>query len=158
MAVAIIAMISVLLQITGLLLAIEFLASGFLTMPEVSVIGWLLFIASVLLFAIFTVAIELAVAIRAKSVKEAGSTLAPMILLFLGPTLFSQFVNLEGIELWWFIMPIFNVCLGMREALIGVHEPMHIAAWAISSLVYALAAVIWASRQFNREDLVESIS
>ena len=158
MAVAIIAMISVLLQITGLLLAIEFLASGFLTMPEVSIVGWLLFIASVLLFAIFTVAIELAVAIRAKSVKEAGSTLAPMILLFLGPTLFSQFVNLEGIELWWFIMPIFNVCLGMREALIGVHDPVHIAAWALSSLLYALAAVIWASRQFNREDLVESIS
>ncbi len=158
MAVAVIAMISVLLQITGLLIAIEFLASGFLTMPEVSVTGWLLFIASVLLFAIFTVAIELAVAIRAKSVKEAGSILAPMILLFLGPTLFSQFVNLEGIELWWFVLPIFNVCLGMREALVGIHEPLHIIAWSVSSLAYALFAVIWASRQFNREDLVESIS
>ncbi len=157
-AVATIAMVSVLLQVAGLLIAIEFIAAGFVTLPTIPITGWLLFVLSVLMFAIFTVAIELAAAIRARSVKEAGSTLTPMIILFIGPTLFSQFVNLEGIEAWWFTLPIFNVCLGMREALVGTLDPLHIVLWSSTSLLYATLAVIWASSQFNREDLVEAIS
>ena len=81
-----------------------------------------------------------------------------MILVFLAPTTFAQFVNLEGIEYWWFVLPIFNVTLAMRESLMGMHDPIHVALWMISSLVYATAAIWWASKQFNREDLVESLS
>ena len=104
------------------------------------------------------VAIELALAVRARSVKEAGTTLAPLLMAFIAPALFAQFVNLEGIELWWFAAPVFNVCLAMREALLGINDPVHIAIWASTSVMYAVLAVSWASKQFNREDLVESIN
>jgi sodium transport system permease protein len=113
---------------------------------------------SVILFAVFVVAIELAVAVRAHSVKEAGSILGPMILIFIGPTMFAQFVNLQGIETWWFAMPVFNITLAMREAILDIHDPIHIITWVTTSLLYAIGAIYWASKQFNREDLVESLS
>ena len=158
LAVAIIASASVLLQLIGLFVAIRFLAAGVLTPPSVSMVGWILFVATILLFAIFVVAVEMAVAMRARSVKEAGSTLGPMVILFIGPALFAQFVNMENIEAWWFIAPIFNICLGMRASLLGDVSIIHAMLWMGSSMLYALVATGWASKQFNREDLVESIS
>ena len=158
LAVAIIASASVLLQLVGLFVAIRFLAAGVLTPPSVSIVGWILFVVTILLFAIFVVAVEMAVAMRARSVKEAGSTLGPMVILFIGPALFAQFVNMENIEAWWFIAPIFNICLGMRASLLGDVSIIHAMLWMGSSILYALIATGWASKQFNREDLVESIS
>ena len=158
LAVAIISSASVLLQLVGLFVAIRFLAAGILTPPSVSLVGWSLFVVTILLFAIFVVAIEMAVAMRARSVKEAGATLGPMVILFIGPALFAQFVNMENIEAWWFIAPIFNICLGMRASLLGDVSSLHVFLWMTSSLIYALIATAWASNQFNREDLVESIS
>jgi sodium transport system permease protein len=81
-----------------------------------------------------------------------------MVILFIGPALFAQFVNMENIEAWWFIAPIFNICLGMRASLLGDVSIIHAILWMSSSLLYALVATGWASKQFNREDLVESIS
>ena len=158
LAVAIIASASVLLQLIGLFVAIRFLAAGVLSPPSVSLVGWILFVVTILLFAIFVVAVEMAVAMRARSVKEAGSTLGPMVILFIGPALFAQFVNMENIEAWWFIAPIFNICLGMRASLLGDVSMIHAMLWMGSSMLYALVATGWASKQFNREDLVESIS
>ena len=158
LAVATVACISVIGQMVGLLFAINFLTSGALDAPTISTSGIILLMLSVILFAVFVVAIELAVAVRAHSVREAGSILGPMVLVFIGPTLFAQFVNLEGIEAWWFVLPVFNITLAMREALMGIFDPMHIFLWISTSLTYAIGAIWWASKQFNREDLVESLS
>ena len=158
LAVATVASVSVLGQMVGLLFAINFLTGGGLEAPSISTTGVLLLLLSVILFAIFVVAIELAVAVRAHSVREAGSILGPMVLIFIGPTLFAQFVNLQGIESWWFILPVFNITLAMREALMGIYDPVHIFLWVSTSLAYAIGAILWASKQFNREDLVESLS
>ena len=158
LAVAVVACASVLGQMIGLLFAVNFLTAGGLELPTISVRDLALLFVSVILFAIFVVAIELAIAVRAHSVREAGSILGPMVIVFVVPTLFAQFVNLEGIELWWFILPVFNITLAMREALMGIYDPLHIVMWASSSLIYAVGAIWWASKQFNREDLVESLS
>ena len=158
LAVAIIASASVLLQMVGLFAAIRFLAGGFFSVPSVSLGGWIMFLMTIILFAVFVVAVEMAIAMRARSVKEAGSTLGPVIILFIGPALFAQFVNMESIELWWFIAPVFNICLGMRASLLDDFTLLYAILWMGSSILYALAATAWASRQFNREDLVESIS
>ena len=158
LAVATVACVSVLGQMAGLLFAINFLTGGGLEAPSISTTGVLLLLLSVILFAIFVVAIELAVAVRAHSVREAGSILGPMVLIFIGPTLFAQFVNLQGIEAWWFVLPVFNITLAMREALMGIYDPVHIFMWVSTSLAYAIGSILWASKQFNREDLVESLS
>tara|TARA_A100001037_G_C15119511_1_gene623100 strand:- start:1075 stop:2166 length:1092 start_codon:yes stop_codon:yes gene_type:complete len=159
LAVGVVAATSVIFQLVGLLFAIIFiLPSDTLGMPSLSSWSIISLLLSVLLFAIFVVAIELALAVRAHSVKEAGTVLGPIVIAFIVPAMFAQFVNLEGIEWWWFVAPIFNVCLAMREALLNINDLSHISLWLFSSLLYAFLAVTWAAKQFKREDLVESIS
>ena len=159
LAVGVVAATSVIFQLVGLLFAIIFiLPSDTLGMPSLSSWSIISLLLSVLLFAIFVVAIELALAVRAHSVKEAGTVLGPIVIAFVVPAMFAQFVNLEGIEWWWFVAPIFNVCLAMREALLNINDLSHISLWLFSSLLYAFLAVTWAAKQFKREDLVESIS
>ena len=161
LAVSVIAATGVFLQILGLLFAITFLLSGSATLfqiPEISASALILMIMGILLFATMVVAFEIAIAIRSRSVKEAGSVLGPMILIFVFPAMLAQFINLEGIESIWFIIPVVNILLAMRELFLGQVIVKHVLLWSLSSLSYALIAAWYASRQFNREDLVESIS
>ena len=118
----------------------------------------LLLCLAVLLFAVMVVALELALAMRSHSVKEAGSILGPAVLVILFPALFTQVINLDGIEAYWFAIPVVNVLLALRELLMNRIVASHILVWVISSTVYALSAAYYASRQFKREDLVTSLS
>ncbi|MDC0055456.1 ABC transporter permease subunit [Deltaproteobacteria bacterium] len=160
LAVATISGTGVILQVVGLLFAVQFITSSnsFLQMPALSTSAFLLLLAAVLLFTVMVVAFELALAVRSRSVKEAGSVLGPMIILIIFPALFAQFINLEGIEGFWFAIPVVNILLAMRELLTDRVISGHVLIWFGSSLVYALLAAWYASKQFNREDLVESIS
>jgi sodium transport system permease protein len=159
-AVATIAAISVLIQVFGLFLALAVVASGssVLEVPTLSLLSLGLIISAVLIFAVMTVAFQLALAVRSHSVKEAGTVLGPIILLIIIPAIFAQLINLEGIEYWWFLIPVVNILIALRELLTDTVVIEHILLWAGSSLGYALMAAWYASRQFNREDLVESIN
>lgn len=159
-AVATISATGVLVQVSALFLAIGFIASSsdMFGMPALGLPALGLMFVSILLFAIMVVAFQLALAVRSRSVKEAGSTLGPMIIAILFPAMFAQFINLEGVEGYWFFIPVVNVLLALREILTNTIVIEHTIYWASSSLVYALAAAFYASRQFNREDLVESIN
>lgn len=159
LAVATITGTGVLLQIAGLLFAIGYLASSdFIATPDISAGAMVFLFLAVLLFAIMVVAIELALAMRSHSVKEAGSILGPAVLLILFPALFTQVINLDGIESYWFAIPVVNVLLALRELLLNRIVIEHVAVWVISSSLYALAAAYYAARQFNREDIVTSLS
>ena len=159
LAVATITGAGVLLQIAGLLFAIGYLASSnILSVPEISVMGLALLSVAVLLFAVMVVAIELALAMRSHSVKEAGSILGPAVLVILFPALFTQVINLDGIEAYWFAIPVVNVLLALRELLMNRIVFSHIIVWVLSSSMYAIAAAYYAARQFKREDLVTSLS
>jgi sodium transport system permease protein len=158
-AVATITGVGVVLQIFGLLFAIGYLASSsIIGLPDLSAIAILLLVVAILLFAIMVVALELALAMRSHSVKEAGSILAPMLLLIVFPALFTQVINLDGIESIWFAIPVVNILLALRELLMNRIIPEHIVIWAGTSLFYAAVAAYYASRQFGREDIVTSLS
>ncbi|HIG04005.1 MAG TPA: ABC transporter permease [Candidatus Poseidoniales archaeon] len=159
-AVALISATGVLAQVCALFFAISFIASNSDTfgVPELSLSAILLMFMAILLFAIMVVAFQLALAVRSRSTKEAGSTLGPMIIAILFPAMFAQFINLEGVEGYWFLIPVVNVLLALREILTNTIIFEHIILWAGSSLIYALLAAYYASRQFNREDLVDSIN
>lgn len=159
LAVATITGVGVLLQVAGLLFAIGYLAtSDIISAPSVSLTALLLLCLAVLLFAIMVVAFELALAMRSHSVKEAGSILGPAVLIILFPALFTQVINLDGIEAFWFAIPVVNVLLALRELLMNRIVYGHIAVWLVSSTLYALGAAYYAARQFNREDIVTSLS
>jgi len=151
--------VSIFLQLAGLVFAVSFLMSGnLLQPPELSISAIFLFLVAISVFGIMVVALEMALAMRSRSVKEAGSILGPMMLFFFLPAIFAQFINLEGIEIFWFAVPGVNVLLAMRELLQNEIYMMHVFVWICSSLIYAACATWYASRQFLREDLVESLS
>lgn len=159
LAVATITGIGVLLQVCGLLFAIGYLASSsIIGVPELSVLTILLIIGAIMLFAIMVVAIELALAMRSHSVKEAGSILGPAIMLIIFPALFTQVINLDGIESFWFAIPVVNVLLALRELLMNRIITGHIIIWVVTSILYALMAAKYAANQFKREDIVTSLS
>ena len=159
LAVATITGVGVLLQVAGLLFAIGYLAtSDIISAPSVSLTALAFLCLAVLLFAIMVVAFELALAMRSHSVKEAGSILGPAVLIILFPALFTQVINLDGIETFWFAIPVVNVLLALRELLMNRIVYTHVAVWLISSTLYALAAAYYAARQFKREDIVTSLS
>jgi len=159
LAVAIITGMGVLLQVIGLLFAIGYLASSnFIATPSVSLPAIGLLLLAVMLFAIMVVAFELALAMRSHSVKEAGSILGPAVLIILFPALFTQVINLDGIESYWFAVPVVNILLALRELLLNRIVPFHILIWFLSSAVYASVAAWYAARQFKREDIITSLS
>jgi len=159
LAVASITSAGVALQIGGLLFAITYLASSsVIGIPSVSMLSMALLLGAVVIFAIMVVAFELALAMKAHSVKEAGSLLGPAILFIIFPALFTQVINLDTVESWWFAIPLVNILLAMRELLLDRIILEHVMVWLISSLIYAGLAAWFAARQFRREDLVASLS
>ena len=154
-AVSTIAGIGVVFQIAGLLFAINVLAqTDVFGIPELSVYSIFLLLIAVLLLSLIIVAFELALAMGAKSAKEAGTILAPMLIFITIPALLTSVINLEGIESFWFAVPILNLLLAMRELLVNEIDIVHALIWIISSIFYATLSILYASRQFNREDLV----
>ena len=159
LAVASITSAGVALQIGGLLFAIAFLASAsVLGIPTLSITSILLLLSAIVIFTIMVVAFELALAMKAHSVKEAGSLLGPAIIFIIFPALFTQVINLDGVESWWFAIPLVNILLAMRELLLDRVISEHVLVWLVSSLFYAGIAAWYAAKQFKREDLVASIS
>ena len=159
LAVATITGAGVLLQVAGLLFAIGYLASSdVISAPSVSMTAVLFLVLAILLFAIMVVAFELALAMRSHSVKEAGSILGPAVLIILFPALFTQVINLDGVEIYWFAIPVVNVLLALRELLMNRIVYSHVIVWVVSSTLYALGAAYYAARQFKREDIVASLS
>lgn len=158
-AVAFITSVGVALQIAGLLFAITYLASNsILGVPEISLISISLMLLAVVIFAIMTVAFELALAMKAHSVKEAGTLLGPVIIMIIFPALFTQVINLDGIESFWFAIPLVNILLALRELLLDRVIFEHVIVWLVSSVFYATLAALYAAKQFKREDLVASLS
>jgi len=154
-AVSIIVLTGVFLQVAGLLFALTYLAGpGLLEMPHLSLLSTVLLTVAVVCFSVMVVATELAIAIRARSVKEAGAALAPLGLLVLVPAIIVQVVNLDGVEGVWFAVPVVNVMLAMRELLLDRVDGVHTVIWLSTTLVYTLLALGYAQRQFDREDLV----
>lgn len=151
--------VGVMLQIVGLLFAIGYLAtSDFIGVPDLSFAAIILIIASIMLFAIMVVALELALAMRSHSVKEAGSILGPAIILIIFPALFTQVINLDGIESFWFSIPVINVLLALRELLLDRVIVEHVLIWSLTSVLYAVLAALYAAKQFKREDIVTTLS
>lgn len=158
-AVSTIVLAGVVLQLSGLMFALTFLAGpSLLSTPDVGFGALLLLTLAIFSYSVMVVASELALAIRSKSVKEAGALLAPASLAVIIPAVVVQFINLDGVETFWFAVPVVNVLLAMRELLLDQVDPVHTAVWLSTTMIYTGAALWYAQRQFNREDLVLSPS
>ena len=150
--------VGVALQISGLLFGIAYLASDFIDVPSLSLPAIVLLTLAVGFYGTMIVALYLALAMRSKSVKEAGSVLTPVTLAMILPILLTQFINLDDVELFWFGVPFVNVLLGLRELLLNRIIIEHVLIWIGVSSIICILTVRYAAKQFHREDIITTKS
>ena len=150
--------VGVALQISGLLFGIAYLASDFIDVPSLSLPAIVLLTLAVGFYGTMIVALYLALAMRSKSVKEAGSVLTPVTLAMILPILLTQFINLDDVELFWFGVPFVNVLLGLRELLLNRIIIEHVLIWIGVSSLICILTVRYAAKQFHREDIITTKS
>jgi sodium transport system permease protein len=109
--------------------------------------------AMVLPLAVLFSAALLAIALCAKSYKEAQSYLQPLTIIVVVPGIVSL---LPGVDLnaRLALIPILNTSLVSKEILMGTYHWHYIALIFISSCIYAAAALTVAVRLFEREDVL----
>ncbi|MGB6877895.1 MAG: ABC transporter permease [Candidatus Acidiferrales bacterium] len=103
--------------------------------------------------AVLFAAVLLAVALFAKSYREAQSYVSPLIFVVIAPAILGA---LPGVELNWktALVPILNTSLISKEIIGGSYPWLMIAAIFGMTSVYAAIAIAWAVRMFNREDVL----
>ena len=158
LAVVSITAVGVTLQIGGLLFGIAYLASDFIDVPSLSFGSIFLLALAVGFYGTMIVALYLALAMRSKSVKEAGSVLTPITLAMILPILLTQFINLDDVEMFWFGIPFVNVLLGLRELLLNRIIIEHVVVWVLVSSLVCLLTIRYAAKQFRREDIITTKS
>ncbi len=102
---------------------------------------------------IFFSAVLLAIAILAKSYKEAQSYISPLMIVVILPAVVGM---LPGTELntQFSLIPVLNTVLVCKEIVSGTYHWHEIGVIFLSTCVYAAAALFIAVKQFNREEVL----
>lgn len=102
---------------------------------------------------IFFSAILLAIAIMAKSYKEAQSYISPLMIVVILPAVVGM---LPGTELntQFSLIPVLNTTLVCKEIVSGTYHWHQIGVIFLSTCAYAAAALFIAVKQFNREEVL----
>ena len=107
----------------------------------------------VLPLAVLFSAALLAIALFAKSFKEAQSYISPLMIVVVLPAVAAV---LPGVELntTLALVPVLNTSLVSKEIMTGTYHWNYIALIFTSSCVYAAAAIAIAVKLFQREDVL----
>ena len=113
----------------------------------------ILFGVSILLVLMFS-AIQLSIAIFAKSYKEAQSYIGPSYLVVILPTVIVNMLPGFKPAVWFFALPVVNAILLFKEVLIGEYDLTHILVTVISLIVYALIAIFISTKIYTKEGIL----
>lgn len=95
----------------------------------------------------------LAIALTAKSYKEAQSYISPLNILVIVPAVSSMFPGID-LDLRLSLIPILNVSLACKQIIGGIYEWKWIGLIFVSSCVYASVALAVAVSFFKRESVL----
>ncbi len=98
-------------------------------------------------------ALLIAIAVSARSYKEAQSYISPLMILMILPAITSM---VPGLEVDWRLafVPVVNVSLILRNAFIDIYDPTLITLTFFSTVVYAGFALFVAVRIFQKETVL----
>ncbi|MCD6162274.1 MAG: ABC transporter permease [candidate division Zixibacteria bacterium] len=98
-------------------------------------------------------ALLMSIAIFAKSFKEAQSYTSPLMIIVILPSLVSFIPGIE-LNLQLAFVPIVNICLVIKESLIGTIEWLHVFIVFFSTSIYAAFAIFITHRMFEKESVI----
>ena len=95
----------------------------------------------------------LSISLLAKSFKEAQNYITPLMIVAILPAMISI---LPGVELsWGFVfIPVVNVCLALKEFLVGTYRWGFVALIFLSTVVYASFSIFITKRLFEKEGVL----
>jgi len=129
----------------------ESVGSGYVALIDPwGLIGVLVMILPV---AILFSAVQFAIALFARSTKEAQSYLGPLMLVVLLPAIVGMLPGID-LSLALSFVPLLNLSLVCKEMLSGVWHWHYISIIFLSTCAYAAVALGLAVRMFNREDVL----
>jgi len=103
--------------------------------------------------AVFFAGLLLAIALFAKSYKEAQTYVSPIMILAIVPAIAGFLPGVE-MNVRLALVPVLNICLVSKEILSGVYNPTHIAIVFGSMCTYAAAALAFCVAMFKRESVL----
>jgi sodium transport system permease protein len=122
----------------------------FLTLDPAGLLG---VVGVVLPMVVLFAAVLFTISLFAKSFKEAQSYVSPLLIVILMPAMMAL---MPGIDLnpRLALVPILNVSLASKELVSGVWHWDYLALIFGSTCLYAAAALFFAVKMFNREDVI----
>jgi len=95
----------------------------------------------------------LSISLLAKSFKEAQNYITPLMIVAILPAMISL---LPGVELnWGFVfIPVVNVCLALKEFLLGTYRWGFVALIFLSTVIYASFSIYITKRLFEKEEVL----
>ncbi|MEW5701947.1 MAG: ABC transporter permease subunit [Candidatus Zixiibacteriota bacterium] len=114
-------------------------------------VGWMILL--MLPMAVLFSALLIAVSISARSYKEGQSYVTPLLMVVIMPAMVSF---IPGVELNWSLawVPVVNLCLTLKDVLMGTIRPALFAAVLFTTVVYAGFCLFVAARVFERESVL----
>ena len=119
-----------------------------ITMPMIFVII-LMMIPTACLFS----ALLMSISLFAKSYKEAQSYISPLMIAVILPTLVSFIPGIE-LDLKLAFVPLINICLIIKESLMGNINWLYVMIVFLSTTVYASFAIFISHRLFEKESVI----
>lgn len=110
-------------------------------------------LAAICLTLIFA-ALELAISVFARSFKEAQTYLSPITILVMIPAFAVYMIDPKNIPVAFFNIPLVNLICIIKELLIGIYNPLHIAVGFGWGIIYIAAATLFARYMFSRESVI----
>jgi len=157
-----ISLATAMLSLSSMAVSFHFAKGALLGMPakQAALLGLTLdaksafcFLAMVFPLAVLFSAAQLAIALFAKSFREAQTYLAPLMIVVIVPAVAGMLPGVE-LNLKLALVPILNTSLVCKEIFTGIYHWDFIALIFASSCVYAAVALAAAVRLFQREDVL----
>lgn len=98
-------------------------------------------------------ALLMSISIFAKSYKEAQSYLSPLITIVILPSMVAFLPGVE-LDLKLALIPIVNICLCIKESLMGHINWLYVAIIFLTTFIYASFAIFVTHRMFQKESVL----
>lgn len=99
-------------------------------------------------------ALELSISIYARSFKEAQTYVSPLTIISLIPIYATYMLDVKGIDMFYFNIPLANITCIMKEVLAGIYNPVHLLITFAWIAVYILGSIVFARYMFSREEVI----
>lgn len=146
--------IGVTTSITGFFVASRISPNALPMDIRISPLSMVILIGVSLSIAMMVSGVMLSVSVFAKSYKEAGTYLSPLMIFLMAPAYLTMFMEIRTISTNLFFIPLLNSILLMKEALVDIVNPIHIAITFGVSILLVIASLILTKYMFNKESAI----